>query len=124
MFSQDLNWLIAARALAGVGGGGIVSSVWVITSELVEIPKRAKWSQALSVTWSCSAIAGPLLGGIFSSALRLPLSSLYLVLIKSARSKLFRFKLAMGLYVMVLFRLGNIISNLRLPQFISTFPSA
>ena len=27
--------LIASRALAGVGGGGIVSSVWVITSEIV-----------------------------------------------------------------------------------------
>ena len=24
------------------------------------------WSQALSITWSCSAIAGPLLGGVFS----------------------------------------------------------
>lgn len=67
MFSQDLKWLISARALSGVGGGGIVNSVWVITSELVEIPNRAKWSQALSVTWSCSAVAGPLLGGMFTS---------------------------------------------------------
>jgi MFS family permease len=64
---QDLEWLIAARALSGVGGGGIVSSVWVITTEIVEVRKRAKWSQALSVTWSCSAVAGPVLGGIFSS---------------------------------------------------------
>lgn len=72
MFSKDLKWLIAARALSGIGGGGIVSSVWVITSELVDVSKRAKWSQALSVTWSCSAIAGPLLGGIFSSKLCLP----------------------------------------------------
>ena len=75
MFSQDLNWLIAARALSGVGGGGIVSSVWVITSELVEVRNRAKWSQALSVTWSCSAIAGPLLGGLFSCTRYFPLSS-------------------------------------------------
>ncbi|KAF8481905.1 MFS general substrate transporter [Russula ochroleuca] len=65
--ARDLKWLIAARALSGIGGGGIVSSVWVITSELVEVANRAKWSQALSVTWSCSAIAGPLLGGLFSS---------------------------------------------------------
>ena len=46
--------------------GGIVSCVWVITSEIVEVRNRAKWSQALSVTWACSAIAGPLLGGLFS----------------------------------------------------------
>ena len=74
MFSQDIKWLIAARALSGAGGGGIVCSVWVITSEIVEVQNRAKWSQALSVTWSCSAIAGPLLGGLFSSK-RQPLKS-------------------------------------------------
>ena len=60
-------WLIMARSLAGIGGGGIVSLVWTITSEIVDVRSRAKWSQALSVTWSCSAIAGPLLGGAFSS---------------------------------------------------------
>ena len=58
--------LILVRALAGIGAGGIVGAVWVITSEIVEPKHRAKWSQALSVTWSCSAIAGPLLGGLFS----------------------------------------------------------
>ncbi|PPQ90416.1 hypothetical protein CVT25_014934 [Psilocybe cyanescens] len=63
---KSINWLISARAIAGIGGGGIVSSVWVITSEVVEIRQRATWSQALSVTWSCSAIAGPLIGGLFS----------------------------------------------------------
>lgn len=61
-----MEWIIAARALAGVGGGGIVSLVWTITSEIVEVRNQAKWSQALSVTWACSAVAGPLLGGIFS----------------------------------------------------------
>jgi hypothetical protein len=46
---QSITWLILARALAGVGGGGIVSSVWTITSEIVSVNKRAHWSQALSV---------------------------------------------------------------------------
>lgn len=53
-------------AIAGIGGGGIVSAIWVITTEIVEVRKRAAWSQALSVTWSCSAVAGPLIGGLFS----------------------------------------------------------
>ncbi|KAI6159605.1 amino acid permease ScVBA-like protein [Pisolithus thermaeus] len=65
--AQSIEGLVLARALAGIGGGGIVSSVWVLTSEIVEPRSRAKWSLALSVTWSCSAIAGPLLGGLFSS---------------------------------------------------------
>jgi len=46
---QSITWLILARALSGVGGGGIVSSVWTITSEIVPVHKRAHWSQALSV---------------------------------------------------------------------------
>ncbi|KIK71339.1 hypothetical protein GYMLUDRAFT_90316 [Collybiopsis luxurians FD-317 M1] len=64
--SRNINMLIASRALAGIGGGGIVSCVWVITAEIVPMRNRAKWSQALSITWSCSALAGPLLGGLFS----------------------------------------------------------
>ena len=59
-------WLILARGLAGVGGGGIVNSVWTITTEIVPPRTKAKWSQALSVTWSASAVAGPILGGVFS----------------------------------------------------------
>jgi len=65
--AKSMMGLILARALAGVGGGGIVSSVWVITAELVEPKRRSNWSQALSVTWSCSAVAGPILGGLFSN---------------------------------------------------------
>ncbi|EPQ60980.1 amino acid permease ScVBA-like protein, partial [Gloeophyllum trabeum ATCC 11539] len=65
--AQNITWLIASRGVAGIGGGGIVSAVWVITAEIVPEQDRAKWSQALSVTWSCSAVAGPLLGGLFSS---------------------------------------------------------
>lgn len=63
---QNMLWLIIARGVAGIGGGGIVNSVWVVTTEIVPPNDQAKWSQALSVTWSASAVAGPLLGGLFS----------------------------------------------------------
>jgi MFS family permease len=63
-------WLIIARGLSGIGGGGIVNSVWVITTEIVPPGTQAKWSQALSVTWSASAISGPILGGLFTGESR------------------------------------------------------
>ena len=49
ILAQSITWLILARALSGVGAGGIVSSVWTITSEIVPVHRRAHWSQALSV---------------------------------------------------------------------------
>ncbi|KAI0670178.1 amino acid permease ScVBA-like protein [Trametes maxima] len=71
--AQSIEWLVIARAIAGIGGGGIVSLVWTITSEIVDVRNQAKWSQALSVTWACSAVAGPLLGGVFSVYMNLPI---------------------------------------------------
>ncbi|KAI0728583.1 amino acid permease ScVBA-like protein [Fomitopsis betulina] len=71
--ARNIQWLIIARAVAGIGAGGIVSLVWTITAEIVEADSQAKWSQALSVTWACSAIAGPILGGVFSVFLNLPI---------------------------------------------------
>ncbi|RPD63229.1 amino acid permease ScVBA-like protein [Lentinus tigrinus ALCF2SS1-7] len=71
--AQNITWLILARAIAGVGGGGIVSLVWTITSEIVDVRNQAKWSQALSLTWAASAVAGPLLGGVFSVYMNIPI---------------------------------------------------
>ncbi|KAF8527905.1 MFS general substrate transporter [Hysterangium stoloniferum] len=64
--AQFVIWLIAARSVQGIGAGGIVNSVWVLISDIVTPEEKNKWSQALSLTWSASAIAGPLLGGVFS----------------------------------------------------------
>ncbi|KAI0639128.1 amino acid permease ScVBA-like protein [Trametes polyzona] len=77
--AQSIEWLIIARAIAGVGGGGIVSLVWTITSEIVDVRNQAKWSQALSVTWACSAVAGPLLGGVFSVYINIPICAVAFV---------------------------------------------
>jgi len=59
-------WLVIARGVAGVGAGGIVSMVWLVMGEIVPAHDRAKWSETLSSTWAASALAGPVLGGIFS----------------------------------------------------------
>ena len=40
--------------------------VWIITGEIVPIEARAKWADMLTCVWTASALAGPLLGGVFS----------------------------------------------------------
>ncbi|KAG9127981.1 hypothetical protein FRC07_006575 [Ceratobasidium sp. 392] len=64
--AQNMTWLLVARALQGVGGGGIVTLVWVILDEVAPAKTRHRWNAALTVVWSASALAGPLLGGVFS----------------------------------------------------------
>jgi MFS family permease len=59
-------WLVIARAFAGLGGAGIVPVVWVVMSDIVPQSRRPKWQNFLSLTWSLSAVSGPLLGGLFS----------------------------------------------------------
>ncbi|KAG9104627.1 hypothetical protein FRC06_000773 [Ceratobasidium sp. 370] len=63
---KNMTWLVVARALQGVGGGGIVTLVWVILDEVAPAKTRHRWNAALTVVWSASALAGPLLGGVFS----------------------------------------------------------
>lgn len=58
IYQKNYISLCVFRAVAGTGGGGIVSAVWLITAESVSVDRRASWSQALSVTWSASAVAG------------------------------------------------------------------
>ncbi|KZW02122.1 MFS general substrate transporter [Exidia glandulosa HHB12029] len=65
-FAPSTAVLILSRALSGAAAAGIVSSVWVILSEIVVPSKRAAWSMALSCTWCTSAVAGPVLGGVFA----------------------------------------------------------
>lgn len=64
--APSMTWLVVARALQGVGGGGVVTVVWVILDEVSPVKTRQRWNTALSAVWSMSALAGPLMGGIFS----------------------------------------------------------
>ncbi len=79
---------LGPRALAGVGGGGIVSSVWVITAEIVEVRHRAKWSQAFEYYMELLRCCGPSIGRSFS-AVRIDstlISGLYLRMVRSGNT--------------------------------------
>ncbi|EMG45592.1 VBA5 Vacuolar basic amino acid transporter 5 [Candida maltosa Xu316] len=65
--SNSMNVLIGGRVLAGVGGAGIQSGVFVIASEVVPINKRPIALSIFSVTFGIASVLGPLIGGAFTS---------------------------------------------------------
>ncbi|KAJ3212833.1 hypothetical protein HDU67_003574 [Dinochytrium kinnereticum] len=63
--ATNMEFLIAARAIAGLGGGGIFSLVIIIISDLVEIRQRANYQGIIGAVFGVASVAGPLLGGVF-----------------------------------------------------------
>lgn len=64
--AQSMIQLIVFRALAGVGGGGILTLVMIIISDVVSLKDRGKYQGLIGGVVAISNSLGPLLGGIFT----------------------------------------------------------
>ena len=64
--AKNANTLIAGRAVAGLGGAGMATGAYVIVAFAVEPKLRASYNGLMAATYGVSAIAGPLLGGVFA----------------------------------------------------------
>lgn len=61
--SQSMGELIAARALQGVGAGGLVSMTQAAIADIVSARERGRYQAYITCTFGAAAIAGPLIGG-------------------------------------------------------------
>lgn len=59
----NMTQLIFARALQGLGAGGIMPLAFILIGEMFSLEQRAKMQGFFSGVWGVSSIAGPLLGG-------------------------------------------------------------
>ena len=59
----DVNQLIAARALQGIGGGIITANAFTIIGDLFAARERGRWQGLFGAVFGLSSIIGPLLGG-------------------------------------------------------------
>jgi EmrB/QacA subfamily drug resistance transporter len=66
--SQSMAWLIACRAIQGVGVGGMTALVQVILSDLVSPRERGRYSGYLGAVFGVGTVAGPLLGGVVTDS--------------------------------------------------------
>ena len=61
--ATSMTALIFARALQGIGAGGIMPLAFILIGEMFSLQQRAKMQGLFSGVWGVSSIVGPLLGG-------------------------------------------------------------
>lgn len=61
--SQTMSQLVAARAVQGLGGGGLLSLAFVIVGDVVSPRDRGRYIGIFTTVFAVSAVTGPLWGG-------------------------------------------------------------
>jgi MFS family permease len=67
--APNMPVLILARALQGLGGGGIMPVVQTVISDVVTPRERGQYQAYFSGVWVAAGIGGPILGGVFAEHL-------------------------------------------------------
>jgi EmrB/QacA subfamily drug resistance transporter len=61
--APTMNWLIAFRALQGVGGGMIAGTAFAVIADLFTPSERGRYTGVLSGVFGIASVVGPLIGG-------------------------------------------------------------
>lgn len=62
--ASTMPWLIAARAVQGLGAGAITPIGFTMVADIFDVEERAKVQGWLSSVWGLSSVAGPPAGGL------------------------------------------------------------
>jgi EmrB/QacA subfamily drug resistance transporter len=62
--AHSMGFLIGARALQGVGAGGLTALVQVVIASIVSPRERGRYSGYIGAVFAVATVSGPLLGGV------------------------------------------------------------
>ena len=67
--SPNMAVLVIARAVQGLGGGGLVALAQTVVADVATPRERAQYTVYITTVWATSSIAGPVLGGFLAQHL-------------------------------------------------------
>jgi EmrB/QacA subfamily drug resistance transporter len=67
--SPNLAALIVARALQGLGGGGLIALAQTVVADIATPRERAQYTVYITTVWASASVAGPALGGFLAQHL-------------------------------------------------------